>query len=360
MPLRTPLCDLLGIDVPILNVGFGWSATPELAAAVSNAGGLGVLGLGVPPDESRKRISRTRELTRRPFGGNIIIAAFHSPHATEEQREARRASIATALAERVPVLVLFWGDPAPFVGPAHAAGTKVLLQAGSAEEVAHAARSGVDAVIIQGREAGGHVRATRSIWEVLPEAVRVAGSTPVLASGGIGDGASIAQAFRMGAQGVSLGTRFVASAEAWIHPHYKARLVRARGRHRPHAGPLLRRLAGRAAPLAEEPHLREVGRRRASSPGPTPRRGRGHRHAASAGRRRPLAPVRKRDARADVRRRPRGRGDVGAAAPTWAQGSASRRARTCSTSASSSALLLLATTAGARDREPAQSARCGW
>jgi NAD(P)H-dependent flavin oxidoreductase YrpB (nitropropane dioxygenase family) len=225
--LRTPLCDLLGIEYPILSVGFAASATPELAAAVSNAGGLGVLGLAIPLEAQRERVARTRELTDRPFGGNIIIAAFASPYATEQVRALRRRQLQSAFDLRVPVVVLFWGDPAPFVEPAHQAGVKLLAQVGSTEEAASAARAGVDAVIVQGVEAGGHVMATRSIWELLPETIAVVGATPILASGGIGDGRGIARALRLGAQGVSLGTRFVASAEAWIHPHYKQRVVDA-------------------------------------------------------------------------------------------------------------------------------------
>ena len=147
--------------------------------------------------------------------------------ADEAARAATRGKIAAALDARIPVLVLFWGDPAPFVDPAHAAGTKLVVQVGSAEEAAAAARAGVDAIIAQGVEAGGHVRAVDSIWDVLPRAVEVARGVPVLAAGGITDGTSIARALRMGAQGVSLGTRFVASTEAWVHERYKERLVEA-------------------------------------------------------------------------------------------------------------------------------------
>lgn len=225
--IRTPLCDLLGIEVPILNVGFGESACPELVAAVSNAGGCGVLGLGIPVANLRQHIARTRELTQRPFGGNLIIAGFASPHGTEEGRRLRREQIAAAFEERIPALVLFWGDPGPFVEPARRAGTKLLIQVGSAEEAATAAAAGVDAVIVQGIEAGGHVKANLSIWDVLPAAVAAAAPTPVVASGGIGDGAAIARALSLGAQGVSLGTRFVASEEAWVDRRYKQRLVEA-------------------------------------------------------------------------------------------------------------------------------------
>lgn len=228
MGLRTPLCERFGIEVPIFSVGFGVGAGPELVAAVSNAGGCGVLGLGmVPTDHIPSVIERTRQLTSRPFGGNFIIAGLHSPHTSDAQKEARRAQVRAALDARLPVLVLFWGDPSPWVGPAHDVGTKVVIQVGSAEEAERAAAAGVDAVIAQGTEAGGHVKASESIWRVLPEAVRRCGSTPVLASGGIGDGAAIARALSLGAQGVSLGTRFVASSEAWVHPHYQRRLVAA-------------------------------------------------------------------------------------------------------------------------------------
>jgi NAD(P)H-dependent flavin oxidoreductase YrpB (nitropropane dioxygenase family) len=103
----------------------------------------------------------------------------------------------------------------------------VLVQVGSVDESIAAIKAGVDAVILQGVEAGGHVKATRSIWETLPAAVARAGGVPIIASGGIGDGRAIARAMNLGAQGVSLGTRFVASEEAWIHPHYKRRIVAA-------------------------------------------------------------------------------------------------------------------------------------
>ncbi len=227
--LHTPLCDLLGIDVPIFNVGFGQSATPDLASAVSNAGGCGVLGFtggGMPPDEIRARIERTRTLTQRPFGGNIIIAALSLP-VGDPSRAAIEERISAAIDARIPILVLFWGDPAPFVAAAHARGTKVFVQVGSPEEAAAAAGAGVDAVIAQGVEAGGHVKATESIWQVLPRVVEAVAPVPVLAAGGIGDGRGIARALRLGAQGVSMGTRFVASSEAFVHERHKQRIVDA-------------------------------------------------------------------------------------------------------------------------------------
>jgi nitronate monooxygenase len=230
MAVRTAFCERFGIDVPILNVGFGESAVPELAAAVSDAGGLGVLGFtggGMPVAEITRRIQRTRSLTARPFGGNIIIASLDDPKASEDARAMTRSRIAAAIDARIPVLVLFWGDPAPFVAAAHASGTKLIVQVGSAAEAGRAARAGVDAIIAQGIEAGGHVRATESIWTVLPRAVEAAGDVPVLAAGGMRDGAAIARALRLGAQGVSLGTRFLASTEAFVHERYRERIVAA-------------------------------------------------------------------------------------------------------------------------------------
>lgn len=222
--LRTPLCRQLGIEYPVFSVGFG-SGGAELVAAVSNAGGFGVLGgSGMQPDAIRAEIERTRALTDRPFGVNFIIAEDPSAD-IEEDRELIRDEIRAAAGEGVAAVVLFWGDPAPYVEEAHRNGVKVLIQVGSVEEAEAAAAAGVDAVIAQGVEAGGHVRGTTSVWELLPQTVEAISPVPVLASGGIGDGAGLARALSLGAQSVSLGTRFVASDEANVHPEYKRRVV---------------------------------------------------------------------------------------------------------------------------------------
>jgi nitronate monooxygenase len=221
--LHTRLCRELGIDYPICSAGFG-GAGPELVAAVSGAGGFGVLGAnGLPADAIAALVMRTRELTDRPFGLNLIIG-----EADDADRGALlTAEVRAAADAQVAAVVLFWGDPAPYVPVAHAGGVKVLLQVGSVAEAQAAAAAGVDAVIAQGIEAGGHVRGTTSIWELLPATVAALGVLPVLASGGIGDGAGVARALGLGAQGVSLGTRFVASDEAFIHPAYKQRILQA-------------------------------------------------------------------------------------------------------------------------------------
>ncbi|HEY9416647.1 MAG TPA: nitronate monooxygenase, partial [Pseudonocardia sp.] len=160
--MSTPLCADLGVRLPIWNAGMGAGlAGPELAAAVSNAGGLGVLGMGgLPEPLIRAGIARTRGLTDRPFGVNIIM-----PLVSDEDQ------ILCVLDEAVPVLVLFWGDPAPYVARAHAAGTCLVTQVGSVEQAREAAEAGVDAVMIQGVEAGGHVRATTSLSVLLPAVV---------------------------------------------------------------------------------------------------------------------------------------------------------------------------------------------
>ena len=209
--LHTPLCEMLGVRYPILNAGIGPAAGPELAAAVTNAGGFGVLGGGgMPLEAMRRRVAQTRSLIRGPFGVNVIIDDSATPEDLDHVDAISQMGIA--------MIVLFWGDPSPFVPLLHRHGTKVLVQAGSLEEARAAATAGVDAVIAQGVEAGGHVRGTTSIWELLPQVVQALDPLPVLASGGIGDGAGLARALEMGAQGVSLGTRFVACDESWLHP----------------------------------------------------------------------------------------------------------------------------------------------
>jgi nitronate monooxygenase len=219
--LHTPLCDLLGIRYPILNAGIGPAAGPELAAAVTNAGGFGVLGGGGMPHEAmRRRVARTRALTKGPFGINLIV----DETAAAEDLEHAEGLVAMSPA----VIVLFWGDPTPYVPMAHSRDVKVLVQVGSLDEARRAAKAGVDGVFAQGVEAGGHVRGTTPIWDLLPAVVKAIKPTPVLASGGIGDGAGLARAIQLGAQGASLGTRFVACDEAWLHPAYKQRVVEAR------------------------------------------------------------------------------------------------------------------------------------
>lgn len=215
--LTTDLCRQLGVSLPIWNAGMGGGlAGPALAAAVSNAGGLGVLGMGgLPEPVVREQVRELRQLTDGPFGVNIILPLLGGDD----------APIECCLSERVPVLVLFWGDPAPYVDRAHAVGTKVVVQAGSVEEARAAAAAGVDAVMIQGVEAGGHVRSTTSLSILLPAVVDAVAPLPVIAAGGIADGRGVAAALSLGAHAVSLGTRFLCSDES--RAAYKDRVVAA-------------------------------------------------------------------------------------------------------------------------------------
>lgn len=220
----TAICELLGIEHPILSVGFGAGAGPELAAAVSNAGGLGVIGVSSqPPGAIGDLAARTRELTDRPFGANLILHSMGSDQRPAENRERHEALVEA----RVPLLVYFKGDPTGLVDDAHAAGLKVAIQVGSPAEARRAAAAGVDVVIAQGLEAGGHIAATASLFVNLPTIVDAVAPLPVLASGGIADGRGLAAAIVLGAEGVSLGTRFVASDEAFILDEYKRRVVEA-------------------------------------------------------------------------------------------------------------------------------------
>ena len=215
--LTTDICRQLGVSLPIWNAGMGGGlAGPALAAAVSNAGGFGVLGMGgLPEPVVREQILELRRLTDAPFGVNIILPLLGGDD----------SPIECCLELWVPVLILFWGDPAPYVDRAHAVGTKVVVQAGSVEEARAAAAAGVDAVMIQGVEAGGHVRSTTSLSILLPATVDAVAPLPVIAAGGIADGRGVAAALSLGAQAVSLGTRFLCSDES--RAAYKDRVVAA-------------------------------------------------------------------------------------------------------------------------------------
>ena len=216
--LRTALCRQLGIDHPIFSVGMGPAAGPELAAAVSNAGACGVLG-GAAQSASylRRQIQRLRSLTAKPFGVNVVLAAME------------KGQIETCLDEGVPLLVLFWGDAKPYVEDARRRGTKVFLQVGSVEEAVAAPPAGVHAMIAQGVEAGGHVKGTTSLSTLVPAIVEAVRPVPVIAAGGVGNGRGIVAALTLGAQAVSMGTRF---------PPRKSRQLKARRSTTRAPGPL--------------------------------------------------------------------------------------------------------------------------
>lgn len=217
--LKTALTEILGIEHPILSAGMGAATGPELAAAVSNAGGCGqvtITGLSAP--NVHRRVEEARALTAKPFGVNVILA---------DREEGEDEDIRAALELGVPLLVLFWGDPSPFVEEAHRRGTKVFVQVGSVEEAVAAAGAGVDAVIAQGFEAGGHVRGSTALFVLLPAVVDAVSPVPVIAAGGIADGRGLAAALTLGAQGVLMGARFLASDEAFVPHEYRDWVVRS-------------------------------------------------------------------------------------------------------------------------------------
>src|SRR5215469_7606570 len=218
--LTTPLCRQLGIEHPILNAPMGGGiAGPELAAAVSNAGALGAIGLrgtAVPPSFITDQIRRTQALTSKPFLANLIIAVLQGDE------------LAACFDAGPPILGLFGGDPRPFVQDAHRRGIKVVPQVASVAEAVAAVEGGVDAIIAQGVEAGGHVLGTTSLSVVVPAIVDAVRPVPVIAAGGIADGRGLLAALALGAQAVSMGTRFLASDEAAASPMYKELITRSR------------------------------------------------------------------------------------------------------------------------------------
>jgi nitronate monooxygenase len=214
--MRQLLCKMLGIDVPIILAPMGGAVAPRLAAAVSNAGALGTLPLWRTDIETlRRAVQKTRTLTSMPFAVNLNME-----FPQEERLEA-------CLEERVPVISFFWRDPGDLVKRAKAGGAVVMYTVGNAEDARRAVDAGVDIVVAQGWEAGGHVRGTVATLPLVPAVVDVVGDTPVVAAGGIADGRGMAAALALGAAGVWVGTRFLASEEVSIHSEYQRRILAA-------------------------------------------------------------------------------------------------------------------------------------
>jgi enoyl-[acyl-carrier protein] reductase II len=215
--LQTPVCDLLGIQLPIVQAGMSSYTTPELVAAVSNAGGIGIIGgLSREPDELREEIRKVRELTTRPFGVNHVVSQL-DPDAIDVTIELR-----------VPVLSLAWGKAGEIVRRAHDAGMKVIHQVNTPEEAGRAASDGADVIVAQGGEGGGHVGAMSTL-ALVPQVVDVVNGVPVLAAGGIADGRGLAAVLMLGAQGALIGTRFLATPEARGRGHSKDVILNALG-----------------------------------------------------------------------------------------------------------------------------------
>ena len=212
--MSTPLCELLGIEHPIILAPMGGAVGTELAAAVSNAGGLGLLPL-TWSDDPASDVEETRRLTSRPFGANLVLE-WDQKHRVDALLDAG-----------VGIVSLFWGDPAPYVDRIHEAGAIVLHTVGSADEAKRAVQAGVDVIVAQGFEAGGHVWGRVGTIALVPAVVDAVAPVPVVAAGGIADGRGVAAVLALGAQAAWVGTRFLLAEESPVHDDYRRRLIAA-------------------------------------------------------------------------------------------------------------------------------------
>jgi enoyl-[acyl-carrier protein] reductase II len=216
MALRTPICDLLGIEVPVFLAGMGGVAYAEICAAVSEAGGFGTLGMaGVSPEGIREQMREVRRRTDRPFGVDLLAAL----------PEQMLAAIDVITGEGASAFIAGLGVPEPVIERCHAAGLKVMSLCGKLSHAVHAARAGCDVVVAQGTEAGGHTGQIAGL-ALIPQVVDAV-AIPVLAAGGLFDGRGLAAALALGAQGVWMGTRFIASHEARAAQGFKKRITEA-------------------------------------------------------------------------------------------------------------------------------------
>jgi nitronate monooxygenase len=218
-PLSNPLTRLLGCDVPVLLAGMGGVAHWELAAAVANAGGFGMLGMvREPVSLIESEIAALRAATDRLFAVNLI------PSATDPT--LLDAQLACCLDLAVPAFTFFWDVMPKVVARAKRAGASVLHQVGSLEAARIAEDAGADVIIAQGVGAGGHVHGRRPVFDLAAE-ILAQTRLPVVASGGLGTGTDLADALSMGASGIQCGTAFLATNESFAHPYHKDRIIRA-------------------------------------------------------------------------------------------------------------------------------------
>lgn len=212
---RTRITEMLGIKYPIFQGGMAWVANADLAAAVSNAGGLGIIGAGnAPADWLEKEIRRVRELTDRPFGVNVMLL---SPFVDDVIELLKK--------ERVPVVTTGAGSPQKVIEALKPLGTKVIPVIASVAHAKRVEKQGADAVVAEGMESGGHIGELTTM-ALVPQVVDAV-SIPVIAAGGIADGRGVVAAFALGAEGVQMGTRFVCAAESPAHIRYKERIINA-------------------------------------------------------------------------------------------------------------------------------------
>jgi len=216
--IKTRLCDLLNLHIPIFQAPMGGTVIPQFASAVANHGALGMLPLGDWPIETcEKLIDETLALTNKAIGVNLIL----------EWDQTERLEM--SLRKGIKIIWFFWGDPSSHIEKIHSHGAKVILTVASADEARRAVDAGVDVIVTQGWEAGGHLWGQVATLPLVPAVCdAVAGKVPIVAAGGIADGRGLAAVLALGAEGAVLGTRLLSSPEAGIHQYYKAQIVKAK------------------------------------------------------------------------------------------------------------------------------------
>ena len=214
--MKTEITELLGIQYPILQGGMAWVAEYHLAAAVSEAGGFGIIGAAsAPPEIVREQIRKVKELTDKPFGVNVMLMNPNAPEVAKVVAEEGVKAVTTGA-----------GNPAPFLKMWKEAGLKVIPVVASVAMARMMEKAGADAVVAEGTESGGHIGSatTMTLVPQVADAVKI----PVIAAGGIGDGRGIAAAMMLGAKAVQLGTRFIVAKESIVHANYKERVIKAK------------------------------------------------------------------------------------------------------------------------------------
>lgn len=214
--MKTRITELLGIEYPVIQGGMAWVAEYHLAAAVSKAGGLGIIGAAsAPPEVVREQVRKVKEMTDRPFGVNVMLMNPNAPEVAQ-----------IVVEEQVPVVTTGAGNPGKFMNLWKEAGVKVIPVVASVAMAKMMVRAGADAVVAEGMESGGHIGSTTTM-ALVPQIVDAV-DIPVIAAGGIADGRGMAAAMMLGAQGVQMGTRFVASKESIVHSNYKEKLIKSK------------------------------------------------------------------------------------------------------------------------------------
>lgn len=214
--MKTEITELLGIEEPIIQGGMAWVAEYHLAAAVSEAGGFGIIGAAsAPPEVVREQIHKVRELTDKPFGVNVMLMSPGAPEVAKVAAEEKVKAVTTGA-----------GNPAAYMEMWKEAGIRVIPVVASVAMARMMEKAGADAVVAEGTESGGHIGSatTMTLVPQVADAVKI----PVIAAGGIGDGRGFAAALMLGAKAVQMGTRFIVAKESIVHANYKERVIKAK------------------------------------------------------------------------------------------------------------------------------------